>query len=150
MGYNEHDIDDLFDMNESQQLIKKAKRNSLKRMILTNIIITVCTIVLLTIIKLQLTPYLLTKEIVREQSYYDIYGANTFVGPWHEQVKLIGSKAEAPVYKLVNGIPVPLKTIYNKQNEQDIFIDKGVDKYRYNGQKLVSFKHPKVTYKHYS
>ncbi|WP_019242513.1 MULTISPECIES: anti sigma factor C-terminal domain-containing protein [Bacillus] len=149
MNNDEQDLDDLFSPKQTD-LIKKAKSNSLKRMIITNILVTTITLLMLSVIKWQLTPFILNREMIKEQSINEIYGANTFVGPWDEEVKLLGSHATAPIFKFINGIPIQVKTIKNKYNQMEYFIERNLDKYRYNGQKLLRFAHPDVKYNKYS
>ena len=119
----EHEIDRFFDskINETD-LIKSARRKSYLRIAGISFLISILVFILLILLKIQLTPYLIHNKIVAKELYYEIYGANSYVGVWAEDYRLIGSSATAPKYKLLNGRPVQIGEI--SLNNSDNIIDK--------------------------
>ena len=150
MSKSEQELDSLFNTDNSTALIQKAKRKNIQQNVYINLVILLVAAALLTIIKWWVTPYLLTHDTAQVESYYDVYGANMYVGPWEEHPRLLGSSATAPVYKLVDGIPVQLKTIQHKNNSMDSFVTSAHGQFRTNGQRVMEFAHPNVLYKTYT
>ena len=148
----DHEIDRLFDpaFNE-QDLIKSAKRKSYFRMTGVSFLVSVCVVTLLILLKIQLTPYVMNHKLVAKELYYDIFGANIYVGAWDEQYKLIGSSAEAPKYKLLNGKPVHLGEISLDSSDRVITIGNSeFAQFSYNGNRVMNFFHPSLSYEKYA
>lgn len=138
------DLEDLFNFEHNENdLIKKAKRKSTIRMMATSGLVSVLILALLILIKLQVTPWLLDKEMAEQEMLYEIYGANLFVGPWEESVRLIGSKATAPTYKLLEGRPVFAGELANDSDRFEVHLTPNqFETYRYLGTKVMNFVHP--------
>ena len=139
-----HELDDLFSFeNNEKDIIAKAKRKSTIRMTLISGLVSMLVLALIVLIKLQVTPWLLDKQIIAQDFYYDIHGANLFVGPWDESIQLIGSTATAPQYKLLNGRPVYQGTLTNDSDTIEIHLSpKTYETYSYLGNKVMNFIHP--------
>lgn len=142
------DLDDLFDFNNSEQkIIKKAKRKSYMRMSSISIFISIVVMVLAILFKLQVTPYILSKEMIEKDTYYAVFGANTYLSPWEEQIKVIGSNATATQYKLLNGQPIFRRVISLDSSIHETYVQPNKNKsYTYYGQNVMHFYHPKVKY----
>ncbi|MBQ7232839.1 MAG: anti sigma factor C-terminal domain-containing protein [Bacillales bacterium] len=151
----EHEIDRFFDskINETD-LIKSARRKSYLRIAGISFLISILVFILLILLKIQLTPYLIHNKIVAKELYYEIYGANSYVGVWAEDYRLIGSSATAPKYKLLNGRPVQIGEI--SLNNSDNIIDKvslgnsEFEQFSYMGNRIMNFFHPLLQYKKYA
>ncbi|NOG29059.1 anti sigma factor C-terminal domain-containing protein [Lysinibacillus fusiformis] len=141
-------LKDIFEFsNNEKNIIKKAKRKSYLRMTMISGLVTVIAVTLLIIFKLQITPYLLNKEILAKDAYYQVYGANTYLSPWNTDIKLIGSTATSTQYKLLNGRPVFKKIITLESTPHETYIQPHPNKtYTYYGQNVMNFYHPKIDY----
>ena len=148
----DHEIDRLFDPAfNDKDLIKSAKRKSYFRMTGVSFLVSVCVLALLILLKIQLTPYVMHQKMVAKELYYDIYGANTYVGVWDEQYKLIGSSAEAPKYKLLNGKPVHLGDVSLDSSDRVTTIGNSkFAQFSYNGNRVMNFFHPSLPYDEYA
>lgn len=150
MKNSDNDLDAIFNHDDSTNLFKQAKRKNIQQNVVINLILVLSTVAFLVIIKWWITPYLLTQDTAKVETYYTVFGANMYVGQWQEHPKLLGSSATAPVYKLVDGIPVELKTVQHKNNTVDAFVSSEHGVFRTNGQKVTTFMHPNVVYKEYN
>ncbi|MCM3324777.1 anti sigma factor C-terminal domain-containing protein [Cytobacillus kochii] len=141
-------LDDLFDFSKSEKnIIQNAKRKSYMRMTGVSVLVSVLIVVLLILLKLQITPFLLNKELAAKEAYYEVYGANTYLSPWDEQVKVIGSTAVATQYKLLNGRPVFKREIALDSTPYETYIQPNPNKaYTYYGQNVMNFYHPQIAY----
>lgn len=139
-----HELDELFSFeNNEKDIITKAKRKSTIRMTLISGLVSLLVLALIVLIKLQITPWLLDKQIIAQDFYYEVHGANLFVGPWDESIQLIGSSATAPQYKLLNGRPVYQETLSNDSHTIEIHLSpKPYETYTYLGNKVMNFIHP--------
>lgn len=143
---NNHDLDDFFNFEKNEKnLITKAKRKSTIRMIYISGLVSLLVLTLIILVKLNVTPWLLNKELIVQETYYEVYGANSFVGPWEESIQVIGSKATAPQYKLLDGRPVYIREISNSSNKIEVYLTPNeYETYRYLGGKVMNFIHPEV------
>lgn len=141
-----HELEDFFDFEKNEKdLITKAKRKSTIRMASISGLVSLLVLTLIILVKIQITPWLLNKELTAQETYYDVHGANLFVGPWTESVQLIGSKATAPQYKLLDGRPVYRGEISNDSNQLEVHLSpKEYESYSYLGGKVMNFIHPEV------
>lgn len=141
-----HELDDLFSFEKNEKnLITKAKRKSTIRMACISGLVSLLVLTLIVLVKLQVTPWLLNKELIAQETYYEVYGANLFVGPWEESIQIIGSKATAPQYKLLDGRPVYRGSISNDSDKFEVHLSPNeYETYRYLGGKVMNFIHPKV------
>lgn len=140
------EMDDLFSFERNEEsLITKAKRKSTLRIVSISGLVSFLVLILVILIKLQVTPWLLNKEITAQDQYYDIYGANTYIGPWEESIRIIGSNATAPQYKLLDGRPVYLGQISNDSDHIEVHLSPNrYETYNYFGGKVMNFLHPGV------
>lgn len=149
---DDHEIDRLFDPSFNEKdLIKSAKRKSYFRMTRVSLLVSLCVVALLVLLKIQITPYVMSNKMAAKELYYDIYGANTYVGAWNEQYKLIGSSAKAPKYKLLYDRPVYLGEV--SVGSQDLNITLGnseLAQYSYFGNRVMNFFHPALQYEKYA
>lgn len=152
-------MDDLFnfDNHDPKNMLEEAKGKSFSRIVLISIAMSVYIFGLIYLMKVQITPFLLTNKINEVSSYYDIFGANKFVGMWDEDYRFIGSTAKAPIYKIIDDKPVKLGDIvapgdlnfdefslnsnWPEHDTRDIFT--------YEGIRKLQFYHPYVTYENY-
>ncbi|KAA0955429.1 hypothetical protein FQ087_12475 [Sporosarcina sp. ANT_H38] len=141
-----HELDDLFSFEKNEKnLITKAKRKSTIRMACISGFVSLLVLTLIVLVKLQVTPWLLNKEMIAQETYYEVYGANLFVGPWEESIQIIGSEATAPQYKLLNGRPVYRGEISNDSDKFEVHLSPNeYETYRYLGGKVMNFIHPEV------
>ena len=148
----DHDIDRLFDPTFNEKdLIKSAKRKSYFRITGVSLLVSLFVIALLVLLKIQLTPYVMSNKMAAKELYYDIYGANTYVGAWNEQYKLIGSSAEAPKYKLLYDRPVYLGEVSTRLQELNITLgNSDLAQYSYSGTRVMNFFHPALRYEKYA
>lgn len=148
----DHEIDRLFDPSFNEKdLIKLAKRKSYFRITGVSLLVSLCVVALLVLLKIQLTPYVMSNKMAAKELYYDIYGANTYVGAWTEQYKLIGSSAEAPKYKLLNDKPVYLGEVSFDSSDLNITIGNSeFAQFSYSGNRVMNFFHPALQYEKYA
>ena len=148
----DHEIDRLFDPSFNEKdIIKSAKRKSYFRITGVSLLVSICVLALLILLKVQLTPYVMTNKMAAKELYYDIYGANIYVGAWDEKYKLIGSSAEAPKYKLLNGKPVNLGAVSLDSSELEITIgNSDLEQFSYYGNRVMNFFHPALQYEDYA
>lgn len=141
-----HELDDLFSFEKNEKnLITKAKRKSTIRMASISGLVSLMVLTLIVLVKLQVTPWLLNKEMIAQETYYEVHGANLFVGPWEESIQIIGSKATAPQYKLLDGRPVYRGEISNDSDKFEVHLSPNeYETYRYLGGKVMNFIHPEV------
>ena len=141
-----HEMDELFSFEENKNnLITKAKRKSTMRMAFVSGLVSVLVLTLVVLIKLQVTPWLLDKETIAQENYYDVYGANIYIGPWEESIKLIGSQATATQYKLLNGRPVYRGEVLSDTHHNEThFHPNDYETYNYLGEKVMNFIHPGI------
>ncbi|GKV67418.1 MULTISPECIES: anti sigma factor C-terminal domain-containing protein [Sporosarcina] len=141
-----HEMDDLFSFEGNEKnIITKAKRKSTLRIASISGLVSFLVLILVILLKLQVTPWLLNKEIIAQDQYYDVYGANTFIGPWEESIRIIGSNATAPQYKLLDGQPVYRGEISNDSNHIEVHLSPNrYETYNYFGGKVMNFLHPEV------
>ncbi|MBD7986233.1 anti sigma factor C-terminal domain-containing protein [Sporosarcina sp. Sa2YVA2] len=141
-----HDMDQLFNFDHKEKdLITSAKRKSTWRMTWISGLVSVLILTLVVLIKLQLTPWLLDREIIAQEFYYEVHGANTFVGLWDESIRLIGSSAKAPRYKLVQGQPVYRGDVTNDSSPVEVHVSADpLQAYDYYGNKMMQFIHPQT------
>lgn len=144
-----HELDDFFDFeNNEKNLITKAKQKSTIRMVWISGLVSLLVLILIVLVKLQITPWLLNKELAAQETYYDVHGANLFVGPWEESIQIIGSKATASQYKLLDGRPVYRGEISNDSEKFEVHLSPNeYETYNYLGGKLMNFIHPEVNLK---
>ncbi|MFJ7936273.1 anti sigma factor C-terminal domain-containing protein [Sporosarcina sp. NPDC096371] len=142
-----HELDNFFSFeNNEKNLIMEAKRKSTIRMACISGLVSLLVLTLIVVVKLQVTPWLLNKELIAQETYYDVHGANLFIGPWEESIQVIGSKATAPQYKLVDGRPVYRGEISNDSNPLEVHLSpQEYETYSYLGGKVMHFIHPEVT-----
>ncbi|OHX51294.1 hypothetical protein [Planococcus faecalis] len=77
------ELDELFAFeNNKQDLVAEAKRKSTVRMTFISGLVSLFVLILIVLIKLQVTPWLLDRELAAQEVYFDVYGANLFIGPW--------------------------------------------------------------------
>lgn len=140
------ELDDLFSFEKNEKnLITKAKRKSTIRMAYISGLVSLLVLTLIVLVKLQVTPWLLNKELIAQETYYEVHGANLFVGPWEESIRIIGSKATAPQYKLLNGRPVYRGEISNDSDKFEVHLSPNeYETYGYLGGKVMNFIHPEV------
>lgn len=140
------ELDNLFSFEKNEKnLITKAKRKSTIRMAYISGLVSLLVLTLIVLVKLQVTPWLLNKELIAQETYYEVHGANLFVGPWEESIRIIGSKATAPQYKLLNGRPVYRGEISNDSDEFEVHLSPNeYETYGYLGGKVMNFIHPEV------
>ena len=148
----DREIDRLFDPTfDDKDLIQSAKRKSYFRMTWVSFLVSICVLALLILLKIQLTPYLMNQKMAAKEAYYEIYGANIHIGAWTERYKLIGSSAEAPKYKLLNGKPVNLGDISLDTSEREITIGNSeFAQFSYKGNRVMNFFHPSLQYEAYA
>lgn len=141
-----HELDDFFSFEKNEKnLIMKAKRKSTIRMAWISGLVSLLVLTLIVLVKLQVTPWLLNKELIVQETYYEVHGANLFVGPWEESIQIIGSKATAPQYKLLDGRPVYRGEISNDSNKLEVHLSPNeYETYNYLGGKVMNFIHPEV------
>ncbi|MEV9639630.1 anti sigma factor C-terminal domain-containing protein [Mammaliicoccus sciuri] len=145
-----HELDDLFSFEKNEKnLIAKAKQKSTIRMVFISGLVSLLVLTLIILVKLQVTPWLLNKELIAQETYYEVHGANSFVGPWKESIQIIGSKATAPQYKLLDGRPVYLGEISNNSDKIEVHLTPNeYETYSYLGGKAMNFIHPEVKLNH--
>lgn len=140
-------LEDIFEFNNEKNIIKKAKRHSYIRITLISGLVSIIGITFLIILKLQITPFLLNKEILAKDAYYQVYGANSYLSPWNTDIALIGSTATSTQYKLLNGHPVFKKLITLDTTPHETYIESAPNKtFTYYGQNVMNFYHPKIDY----
>lgn len=141
-----HELDDLFSFEKNEKnLITKAKRKSTIRMACISGLVSLLVLTLIVVVKLQVTPWLLNKELIAQETYYEVHGANLFVGPWEESIQIIGSKATAPLYKLLDGRPVYRGEISNDSDKLEVHLSPHeYETYSYLGGKVINFIHPEL------
>ena len=139
-----HELEDLFSFEKNEKnLILKAKRKSTIRMACISGLVSLLVLTLIVLVKLQVTPWLLNKELIGQETYYDVHGANLFIGPWEESFQIIGSQATAPQYKLLDGRPVYRGEISNDSNKIEVHLSPNeYETYNYLGGKVMNFIHP--------
>ncbi|EGQ22726.1 hypothetical protein HMPREF9372_2766 [Sporosarcina newyorkensis 2681] len=145
-----HELDDLFSFEKNEKnLIAKAKQKSTIRMVFISGLVSLLVLTLIILVKLQVTPWLLNKELIAQETYYEVHGANSFIGPWEESIQIIGSKATAPQYKLLDGRPVYLGEISNNSDKIEVHLTPNeYETYSYLGGKVMNFIHPEVKLNH--
>lgn len=141
-----HELDDLFSFEKNEKnLITKAKRKSTIRMACISGLVSLLVLTIIVLVKLQVTPWLLNKELIAQETYYEVHGANLFVGPWEESIQIIGSKATAPLYKLLDGRPVYRGEISNDSDKLEVHLSPHeYETYSYLGGKVINFIHPEL------
>ena len=144
------DMDRLFDPASNEGLVKKAKRKSTIRMVLTSSFALICGVILIILLNLLLMPYYMDKKMLEQELYYDLTGANTFIGNWQAENKLIGSSANAPVYKLIGERPVFVAdaSLSSAERNRKLQPFEGSN-YTYTGERMMKFYHPSMTYEEY-
>lgn len=150
---NENALNELFDFESvvEENIINTAKRKSYIKIIAISFGISVLVLVLGVAAKLQITPHILSKKIVAIESYYNLIGANTFLGPWDEENNIFDSGATATKYKLIGKRPVYTGQVdINKINFEDHLIIEDHAIYSYYGNRVMAFYHPLVQYDNYS
>lgn len=142
----------VFDFeNRAEEIIGKARSKSYVKIISISFAITVFVLVIGVASKLQLAPYITTKKIIEIESYNDVVGANTFIGPWDEENKIFTSGATAIRYKLIGNKPVYMGTVdIDKVDYEEQLITENNGTYSYYGNKIMEFYHPLVEYDKYS
>lgn len=140
-----------FENREEENIISKARSKSYIKIISISIASTALILVVIIASKLQLAPYVVHNKILEIESYNDVVGANTFLGPWDEQNKIFKSGATATRYKLIGNKPVYMGTVdINKVDYEDQLITENNGVYSYYGNKIMEFYHPFVEYNKYS
>ncbi|WP_188074765.1 anti sigma factor C-terminal domain-containing protein [Planococcus sp. ANT_H30] len=144
------ELDELFAFeNNKQDLVAEAKRKSTVRMTFISGLVSLFVLILIVLIKLQVTPWLLDRELAAQEVYFDVYGANLFIGPWEESIRLLDSEATAPQYKLVDGQPVYLGEISNSSRNREVYLSPNdYETYNYSGEKVMNFIHPATSITH--
>ena len=152
-------IDDLFDFEnvDTEKMLKEAKGKSYARIILISLSMAIYIFGLIYLQKIQITPFLLDNEISEIDSYYSVFGANTYLGMWDEEYRFIGSSATAPKYKIIDGKPVSLGEVKvpGKVNFNEFSLNSNwpitdtKDVFTYDGVRKLQFYHPSVTYEAY-
>lgn len=144
---------DLFDFtsNLEQDIIKKAKKKSYIKIATISGGICVLALTLGVVSKIQITPFLVSKQVVSAEYYYDLVGVNAFLGQWDEQNKLFSTSATAPKYKLIGDKPVYIGEMdINKIDYEQHLITNENQTYSYLGHRIMQFYHPFVKYNEYS
>lgn len=140
-----------FENREENKIISKARSRSYMKIISISFTITVFVLIIGIASKLQLSPYIITNKIIEIESYNDVVGANTFIGPWDEENKIFKSGATAIRYKLIGNKPVYMGTVdINKVDYEEQLITENDGIYSYYGNKIMEFYHPFVEYDKYS
>lgn len=162
---DEKNLDDLFafseeDMGQTAALLKKTKRQSSVRVALISGFVAILILALGGILKIQITPSLVSHQIIEQEYFHSLYGANNYLADWEEEYRLIASTGETTMYKLVEGIPVYWKTIGLQRTVVTNGIQGGISDdwlenqyspvYSLNGQKMMQFFAPGVNYASYS
>ncbi|MEF9990899.1 MAG: anti sigma factor C-terminal domain-containing protein [Romboutsia sp.] len=148
----ERELDNLFDFENSIEgdIIKNAKKKSYMKITFISLGMTILVLVLGIITKLQMTPYIVSKEIISYDIYHSIVGANTFLGIWEEESKLLSSGALAPKYKLIDGKPVYVGEIDIENSNYPYNIRTNSNElYSYFGNRIMEFYHPLVGFDKY-
>lgn len=160
-------IESLFEFDENESIMekekatfKKAKRKSIVKMMSVSLGMILLVIVLLCVMKMQVTPNLVGREIMEKESYHQIFGGNAYLSTWDKEYRLVGSRAVASKYKLLEGIPVyegqvtlsssVIEDVVNNGDSLDWEENQYVDTYGVNGNKAMQFFHPRVDYPAYA
>lgn len=140
------EMDDIFNFEaKKDNLITKAKRKSITRIAVVSGLVSIAVLTLIVLIKIQVTPWFLDKQTAAKENYYDVYGANIYIGPWEASIKLLGSKATAAQYKLLDGRPVYRGEILNDTMHNETHFTPNVyETYTYLGEKVMNFIHPDI------
>lgn len=148
------EVNDLFDfenVHNEEEIIKKAKKKSYIKIILISLGISITVLTLGVASKLQITPHITFNKIAAIESYYNIVGADIFLGPWDEQNNIFNSGATTCKYKLVGNKPVYIGELdINKVNFDNYLVTGENNTYSYYGNKVMEFYHPLVEYDKYS
>lgn len=163
----ENQMDNMFTFDENEPVMKRekesfkrAKRKSTLKMISISIFVVVVVSVLGCVFKMQVTPSLLDGAIREKDSYFQIYGANSYLSMWEKSSRLMGSDATAIQYRLIEDVPVYERQISLKSDSSNIQINGGSDldwqknqyedTYYLNGTKTMQFFAPELDYPAYA
>lgn len=151
-------LDSLFEFNEEENslqaetIIKKAKKKSTTRIVAISMAVATTIGALTAVLMAQITPYILDKHVIDASIHHSVYGANTFLGQWEDDRRIVGPTAEVTKYKLIEGIVVPVDTI--KEPASNWAWDPSItgaheDLYRTNGTRVMQFYNPETNFETY-
>ncbi|MCR2822285.1 hypothetical protein [Lederbergia panacisoli] len=97
----------IFEQEDSfSDLVKKAKRKSIKRNIVVSVIVTISTLILLWAL-LYIGQYFMYERMYKDteetSDYYHMYGANVYPGGSTYDYFIVAGRSNASAYKEVNG-----------------------------------------------
>lgn len=143
------ELDKLFNFDE-ENLIKVAKRKSVGKMVSVSIGMSLLIIVLLGALKIQVVPIVLDKQSSEVSYYYNIHGANIFVGGFSGETRMTNNSVYAKKYKVINNIPVMIGEIEipNVKYEDNFYMSDG-NVFSEAGHRVMQFFHPRIAYQEY-
>lgn len=147
---------DGFSPEQERMVLLSARRKSRLRIGVISFGIGILLVVLLALLKIQVTPYIMSRQIVKVSSQYDVQGANLHLSDWNQSYRLNSSFAEAVRYKMVEGIPVYEGTVRIPGNQgypmvradvsEDWIENQYEDTYTAYGSKVMLFLWPQGEY----
>lgn len=142
-----NELDDFFAPSSNEKIIQQAKRKSKRRIVSMSALTLVLALLLIGFTKMLITPYYLDKKAIEQQLYYELVGANQRVGDWDMNNRLVGSSANAPIFKLIGDrhVYVGDATLQNATENRHLQPLVGSDD-NYNGSRVMHFYYPSFHY----